>query len=63
MLLHKAMHDPKNRGFHLIVAAGKVYRAKSGQGASKIIDELDRKHPEETLAITYLPKAQSLILL
>jgi len=57
-----AMNDPKNRGYHIIMAAGKLFKAKTGEGASKILDEVHRKYPKETPEITYLPDADSLIL-
>ena len=57
-----AMNDPKNKGYHLIVVAGKLFKAKTGEGALKILEETDKKFPKPTPEITYIPKAQSLIL-
>lgn len=57
-----AMDDSKNRGYHIIVTAGKLFKAKTGEGASKILNEVRRKYPKETPEITYLPDADSLIL-
>ena len=58
----KIMSDPKYRGYHIIVVAGKVYKSKTGKGASKILDEVHKKYPKETPAITYIPDADTLIL-
>ena len=56
------MSDPRYRGFHVIVVAGKVFKAKTGEKASKILDEVRRKYPKEVPAITYIPDADTLIL-
>jgi len=54
--------NPKYRGKHIILAAGKLYTAKTGEGAAKILKEIRKKNPEITPEIAYLPKAHSLIL-
>ena len=56
------MSDPKYRGKHIIMIAGKVFTAKTGTQANKILDELEKKYPNQTPAITYIPKADTLIL-
>lgn len=56
------MNDPKYRGYHVIVVAGKVFKAKTGEGASKILDEVRQNYPKEIPAITYIPDADTLIL-
>lgn len=61
-LMEKVMNNPKNRGFHLVVVKNKVYRSKTGHGASKILKCVRQKFPNEIPAVTYLPKADSLIL-
>jgi len=50
------------RGKHVILAAGRVYTAKTGEGAAKILETIRKKYPKETPEIAYLPKAHSLIL-
>lgn len=54
--------NPKYRGKHVILAAGKVYTAKTGEGASEILKEIREKYPGVTPEVAYLPKAHSLIL-
>lgn len=54
--------NPRYRGKHVILAAGKVYTAKTGEGASEILKEIREKHPDITPEVAYLPKAHSLIL-
>lgn len=54
--------DPRYQGKHVILAAGKVYTAKTGKDAAKILKNVREKHPEITPEIAYLPKAHSLIL-
>lgn len=54
--------NPKFRGKHVILAAGKVYTAKTGEGAAEILKKLETTHPNVTPEVAYLPKAHSLIL-
>jgi len=54
--------NPRYRGKHVILAAGKVYTAKTGEGAAEILKELEKKHPDITPEVAYLPKVRSLIL-
>lgn len=52
----------KYRGKHIVLVGGKVFTAKTGEGAAKILREVRERHPKQTPEIAYLPKAQSLIL-
>ena len=54
--------NPRYRGKHVILAAGKIYTAKTGEGASEILKEIREKYPKVTPEVAYLPKAHSLIL-
>ncbi len=54
--------NPRYRGKHVILAAGKIYTARTGEGASEILKEIREKHPKVTPEVAYLPKAHSLIL-
>ena len=54
--------NPRYRGKHVILAAGKIYTAKTGEGASEILKKVRKKHPGITPEVAYLPKAHSLIL-
>lgn len=54
--------NPKFRGKHVILAAGKVYTAKTGDGAAEILKKLEKTHPDVIPEVAYLPKAHSLIL-
>jgi len=54
--------NPRYRGKHIILAAGKLYSAKTGEGAASILRKLEKTHPNITPEIAYLPKARSLIL-
>ncbi len=56
------MSDPKYQGKHVILIANRVYTTTTGTIANKIIDRLEKKYPKEIPAITYIPKADSLIL-
>lgn len=57
-----AMDDPKNRGYHIIVADGKLFKARTGEAASKILDQVRKNYPKKIPSYTYLPDADSLIL-
>lgn len=54
--------NPRYRGKHIILVAGKIYTAKTGEGASKILERVRKEYPKETPEVAYLPKAHSLIL-
>jgi len=54
--------NPRYRGKHVILAAGKIYTAKTGEGAAEILRKLEESHPKVTPEVAYLPKARSLIL-
>lgn len=54
--------NPRYRGKHVVLAAGKIYTAKTGEGVEKILKKLEKKHPDITPEVAYLPKARSLIL-
>ena len=62
IMMINIMSDPKYRGRHIIVIAGKVYSTKTGTQANKLLDKLEKKYPQETPAITYIPKTDTLIL-
>jgi hypothetical protein len=54
--------NPRYRGKHVILAAGKIYTAKTGDGAAEILRKIRKKNPHITPEVAYLPKARSLIL-
>jgi len=56
------MNDEKNRGYHIIVSAGKLFKARTGEAASVILDNARKRYPKEIPSYTYLPDADSLIL-
>lgn len=56
------LNDSRYRGLHVIVIAGKVFTAKTGNAANKVLDRLEKQYPQETPAITYIPKSDTLIL-
>ena len=62
MTMQDVFKNPRYRGKHIILAAGKVYTAKTGEGASKILADIRKKHPDATPEIAYLPKAKILTL-
>lgn len=58
----KIMNNPRYKGKHVVLIAGKVFTAKTGTQANKLLDKLEKRYPKETPAVTYIPKANALIL-
>jgi hypothetical protein len=58
----KIMNNPRYRGKYVIRVAGKVFTAKTGEGASKILAKGRKKYPHQTPAVTYIPNADALIV-
>ena len=54
--------NPRYRGKHIVLAAGKVLTAKTGEGVEEILKKLEKNRPDVTPEVAYLPKARSLIL-
>lgn len=54
--------NPRYRGKHVVLAAGKIYTAKTGDGAAEILKKLRKQQPNITPEVAYLPKSHSLIL-
>lgn len=48
--------NPRYRGKHVILASGKIYAAKTGEGASEILKKVRKKYPGVTPEVAYLPK-------
>lgn len=61
-LMEEVLNDPQYKGKHVVVVAGKVFTARTGEGAAKILDEVDEQYPDDIAAITYIPDADTLIL-
>ena len=58
----KQMSDPANQGKHLIFVGRKVFRARTGSGAKRMLQQIRKKYPHRRIALTYVPKADALIL-
>lgn len=58
----KFLSDPKNRGKHVIVVAGRVFTAKDAKRARQILNQVRNKFPHQKITLTYVPKADTLIL-
>ena len=55
-------NNPKYRGRHVIAVGDKIFTAKTGQKAGRIIEQAHQDYPNLTLKITYVPDADVLIL-
>lgn len=54
--------NPRYRGKHVILIGGKIFTAKTGEGAAEILKKAEKDYPKEIPEVAYLPKAKSLIL-
>ena len=61
-MMIKLMGNSKYKGKHLILVAGKIFTARTGLQANKVLDRIEKKYPKETPVITYNPKADTLVL-
>jgi len=60
--MFKIMENPKYKGNHVILVKDKIFTAKTGKKASKILEMVREKYPKQTPEVTYIPKADALIL-
>lgn len=60
--MEAVLENPSYRGYHVVVVDGKVYKAKTGEQAARILKKVRKKYPNKTPAITYIPDEDSLIL-
>jgi len=61
-IMEQVLNDPQYKGKHVIVAAGKIFTANTGEGAGDILDRVREQYPDEISEITYIPDADTLIL-
>lgn len=61
-ILLKLLSDPANRGKHLICVGGKVFTARTGTQALKVLNRVHTKYPKKKVTLAYAPKADTLIL-
>jgi len=61
-LIAKVYSSPQYKGKHVVVIGGKIHTAKTGKSAAKMFEELTHKYPYQQPTITYIPKADTLIL-
>jgi hypothetical protein len=54
--------DPKYAGHHVIIAAGKIYKAKTGEKAGRILAKIRKEQPEIIPAVAYIPPLGSIII-
>ena len=63
ILISQVYQDPKYQGKHIIIIGGKIYATKTGKQSAMQLEKLLEKYPKETPSITYIPKADTLILI
>ena len=62
IVMETVLNDPRYRGYHVVVVDGKVFKAKTGKTASRILEKVRQQYPRKTPAVTYIPNADTLIL-
>lgn len=60
--MHDVFKNPRYQGKHVVLIEGRVFTAKTGNGASEILKDVRKKYPGVTPEIAYLPKPGTLIL-
>lgn len=60
--LIKRLSQPRYRGKHIVVMGKKIFTARTGHQASALLDSLTRKYPHQSVTVSYISKADSLIL-
>lgn len=58
----RLLSKPRNRGKHLICVGGRVFKAKNGQEAKKVLNRIHREYPHQKITLAYIPKEDTLIL-
>ena len=59
----KLLNNPVHRGKHLICVGGRVFKAKDGEAAKKILSRIHRDYSHQKITLAYVPKEDTLILL
>jgi len=59
----KIFQDPKLKGKHIIMIAGRIFTARTGKEAVKIFNKVTKDYPGKEPTVTYIPKVESLILI
>jgi len=60
--LRRVCENPRYRGKHLVVVAGRVYVARTSKDLSRLVDRALQRYPGVTPTLVYVPKVESLIL-
>lgn len=61
-LMEQVLSDPKYKGKHVIIVEGQIFTANTGDGARRILERARKDHPRVIPAVTYIPDADTLIL-
>lgn len=60
--IKKIFGNPKFRGKHIVAVEGQVFTARTGKEAVRLFNKTVKKYPGKTPTVTYVPKAESLVL-
>lgn len=59
----KRLSQPRYRGKHIVVLGDRIFTSKTGREASILLDKLTERHPGQSVTVSYIPKADALILI
>lgn len=59
----KIFQNQKLRGKHIIAVGEHVFTARTGKEAVSLFHKVTKQYPGKKLTVTYIPKAESLILI
>lgn len=54
------LENPAYKGKHIILVAGKIFTARTGTEAIKILEKARKEHPKAIPQVAYSPKGSSL---
>lgn len=61
-LMEQVLSDPKYKGKHVVIVEGQIFTANTGDGARRILEHARKEYPHTVPAVTYIPDADTLIL-
>jgi len=61
-LVQRLAANPRYRGKHLIIIAGRVFAARSAAEATRLFDRLAKTHRRTIPTLLYVPRADALIV-
>lgn len=61
-ILRRVYEDPKYAGKHLVIVGRRIYAARTGREADRLLDRVMAKHPKAPPLLVDVPGADTLLL-